>query len=80
MVGTGGVDAMFITDHLPELLEKINEPLTARVPAYYSPASTILIPGTLFLSLASPVSACHAPPLDTPTPGKATAFTAEDVE
>lgn len=36
----GEVDAMFITDHLPELSEKNDETLTAQVPVNYAPAST----------------------------------------
>lgn len=40
MVGAGGVDAMFITNHFPELLKKSNELSTTRVPADYAPAPT----------------------------------------
>lgn len=68
MVGAGGVDAVFITDHLPELPGKSNEALTGLDPAYDVPPYSFIphtrsIPGPAFLYLpATPFPLMPAPP------------------
>ena len=83
MIGAGGVDAMFITDHLPELPGKSKESSTSQGPDNYAPLLLCELQIRLWRALPKDLAfllpACHTLPLATCTFGKTAAFTAWDV-
>ena len=78
MIGAGGVDAMFITDHLPELPGKSKESSTSQGPDNYAPL--LLCELQIRLWRALPKDLAFLLPACLPHPSKEHPFIAFPVE